>query len=290
MSTNVRVALCITHADFDARRRESMARLREQLALGDVQLTDGAGHATIPVFGRIPYREEMGRNPHHVWSKNQWGWGSGLDVDWVLYLQDDVVVAPDFWKRLEVILRDVMAYEPTCWLSLLTNHIGSRTVFIEGYAGYWTRDGLMGNAYAATPEELEDLLFFRDCEIVPGTAERLSEDVLADLHVLAHGSRVYTPLPGLVDHDLSIGTLHPHEHGANRRAYVRWDDEDRRSVPGLTDTVHLGRFYETTPHMLPGVLLDVPLALEIAREAELDRCPAKYARYFELIVAQGDWG
>lgn len=290
MNENVRVGLCVTHASFDPKRRESMDRLRRELHLGDA--LDGA--ASIPIFGRIPYREETERAPHHVWSKNQWAWGAEQDVDWVVFLQDDVLVAPDFWMRIESVLRDVMNYERGSLLSLLTNHIGSRMAFVEGYAGYWTRDGLMGNGYAATPATLRRLLEWRELEIVPGTAERVSEDVLMNLFVLAEGQRVYTPLPGLIDHDLGVGTLHAHEHGANRRAYVRWDDEDRRVPPKDPGeharlAVDLGRFYETAASMLPGAMLDTSKALEIAREAELDRCPPEYARYFEMIVAQASW-
>lgn len=292
---NPTIALCITHAAHDARRQKSMERLRADLHLGDIALAGAEGAATVPIFGRILYREETERAPHHVWSKNQWEWGASLGADWVLYLQDDVLVAPDFWVRLEDVLRDVMNYENRSILSLLTNHLGARLAFVEGASGYWTRDGVMGNGYAATPKTLADVLAWRDLEVVPGSAERISEDVLLSLYALSREQLVYTPLPGLIDHDLTVGTLHAHEHGWNRRAYVRWDDEDRRT--GLGDegdeyshkAQHFGRYYETAHQMLPGVLLDAEHAFVVARRAEEDVCPPRFARWREMIVAQPNW-
>lgn len=284
----ISVALCITHAEHDERRRTSMDRLRQQLRLGDiVQHDDDFAEVTVPVFGRILYREERDRAPHHVWSERQWTWGTHTGAEWVLYLQDDVIVAPDFWERLEHVFDGL---PNDYWLSFLTNHWGSRGVYLAGNSGYMTVDGIVGNGYAASPAELVALLAWRKLEIVPGMAERLPEDVLIALYCMARDRRIYTPLPGLIDHDLDVGTLHAEEHGANRRAYVRWDDEDRLGPNGQHErTQFLGRFYETAHTMLPGVLTDSMKGVELARKYEPMRCPPQFGQYFEMIVPVKEW-
>lgn len=286
----ISVALCITHADFDKRRVESMARLRDQLRLGDIT----ADEVTVPCFGRIPYREQTGRMPLHVWSEQQWAWGAVQKVDWVIYLQDDVIVAPAFWERFESVLRGLDDEEvDSQWVNLLTHHPGSRIAFLAGACGYETLDGLIGTGYAATRLELQNMLNWRQLEVVPGTAERISEDVLLALYCLAKVRTIFTPLPGLIDHDLSVGTLGAQEHFAHRRAFVRWDDVDRlsptRVLDGMEGIPEFGRFYELSHTMLPGILNDAVHGAALARAYEEDRCPAEYGRYFEMIVAQKDW-
>jgi hypothetical protein len=285
----ISLALAITHSAFDKRRVESMARLKDQLRLADLT---GAS-ATVPAFGRVAYHEEVSEDPTppHVWSRRQWAWAADQSADVVLHLQDDVVVAPDFWEQLEKVYRAWRGVGVE-WVNLLTHHPGSRQAFLDGCAGYTTLDGLMGCGYLSTPEEFKRVLAFRWYDLVPGVVEKLNEDVLLSLYCLWAGQRIYTPVPGLIDHDLGVGTIRGVEHYANRRAYVRWDDRDRKTDATRTVgpfVVDFGRFYATAHAMLPGVLLDEAKGLALAAACEDEQCPAPYNRYFERIVAQKDW-
>lgn len=295
----LKVALSITHADFNLNRQESMARLREQLRLGDIVINseDGSGEVTVPCFGRIPYHEETGRAPHHVWARRQWAWGAKTGADWVIFLQDDTIAAPDFWQRFEKFVRgEVFSFKWVgsssvmhSWINLLTHHPGSRAALRRGFEAYATVDGLIGCGYAASAEELRAMQDWEQEQVVPGTLERVSDDVFLSLYCMSEHRPIVTPVIGLIDHDLNVGTLHPTEQIMHRRAYVRWDDESRYAGSALQGCAMLGRFYETAHTMLPGVLLDSLRGVKLAREYELQRCPPEYSRYFELIVAQKEW-
>lgn len=288
-------ALCITHAATRPERVQAMARLRERLGIRDIVLDseDGmSGHATVPGYGRIPYREETTRAANHVWSEHQWRWGAATEADLVLYLQDDVLTDTGemFFARVQTTRLQMNAtLGGTGWMCGLANHPGAKVAYLKGQCGYTTVDGLIGPCYATSSMQLGRMLDWR-AQLVLGAAERTSEDVLLALYCMANGLRIYTPVPALVNHDVKLDSMYGHGPGqpreaAYRQSFVTVDDHDIEHLPTRDEVVHLGRFYDTAHHLLPQVLRDAQEGITLARRIDAERCPAGYDRMFNRVLA-----
>lgn len=212
------VALCVTHAPWAPGRKQSLERL-----LGDL--------------GELPeyYYLCDNREPNWAWSERIWRWGAALPdkVTHVVYLQDDVRVVPGrFWPSLWALL----ALYPDELVGLETIHPRASTFALGGSRAYRVRDCCIGVGYVwprhLRARLLQQFLGFRESRLRPGAFEELtsdghvalSEDTLMAVWAHATEHKVLSPLPTIIDHDLSVPSTYGHDAGHGRRPCPTWKD------------------------------------------------------------------
>ncbi len=227
----IRFSLAIAHTPWMPERVASYERLCESLSLGD--------------FAPFKCFDEKALN--HVWSAQMWEWSATQDADWCVFLQDDAVVAPDFFTRLSDI---IVADGPGDVIGLQVAHPAAIPLALEGCAGFTTADGIVGVGYAVKRTTLEIFLKWRAL-LAPEALEAITEDSLLGLFCATRGLRVYHPIPTIVDHDTSLPSTFGNDGHTNRRSRVRWDTELTEAAPAGSSArvAHLGCFYQATPHL-----------------------------------------
>ena len=250
---NCGISLAISHTPWVPERVESLRRLIGQL-----------GTCEVMVF--------QDRVPNWAWSYQMWSWAATTGEAHCLFLQDDVLIAPDFWEQL----REMIRQAPNEIIGLESCHPAAPTIASEGRGWYTTIDGLVGPGYVMPQNLVVDFLFWRAHELMPGAALHLSEDTLIGLFAMARGRRIYHPTPTIIDHDLSIRSTYSNDDHPHRRPYATWRDFDRSTLDcDASSAVHLGRFYSSNHWLCRQYIFDWTPQKHWA--AELDTCPPQYA-------------
>jgi hypothetical protein len=268
-AADIKFALSITHCPWIEKRVQSMARLRETLAIYAPTVHD-------------PYHEETQRAPWWVWADSQWRWGAAQEHSThVVYLQDDAKAAPFFWKALHALV----AARPNEIISLHCIHLASMTLARQGVRWCSTADGLIGLGYVLPVDVLREFMTWRLEALRPGGAQEFAEDSQLNIFALSTGRRIFHPIPTIIDHDLTITSTNQAQTAGRPR--VVWTDGD---VGGWTDDdlqresfwkgegKHLGRQYAKT-HWAAKMI--VP-GFDKFFEAEMDVCPPEYSRFLVI--------
>jgi hypothetical protein len=245
--SEVTLALGIPHTPWVPERVKSMARLREQIGVN--------ASGVWPGVPRARYREFTDREPNHAWSARLWRWLAETGASHCLVLQDDVLIAPNFWPALRAMLEVV----PGEVVGLEVVHPAAGALAQDGHKWFTTSEGLVGPGYVLPRELLEEFLRWRSSKLKPGAIEAITEDTLLCCWLLATGRKCWHPLPTLIDHDTSIASTYGNDGHANRRPRIRWDTAGgwgaELEQPGwwgdpfaMTGekirAPHLGRYYE----------------------------------------------
>jgi len=191
------------------------------------------------------------RAPNHVWSGDMWRWGAEQRASHFVTLQDDAMVAPNFWRAL----RAMVAAVPDEVIGLEVAHKATKALALARRRWFTTADCLIGVGYVLPTGLLQDFLRWRATALKPGALERVSEDTLVALWCLVTGRRIWHPIPTLIDHDTGIASTYGNDSHPNRRPEVTWrahagpatDLEDVSFWIDTPEVPHLGRFYESTP-------------------------------------------
>jgi hypothetical protein len=235
------VALAIPHTPWIPERVKSLARLESQL--GSLMGPGPIRPDWTPWGG--PGRLFAGREPNWSWSEKLWTWGIETECDYLLQLQDDAIVGPDFWADL----RTMLHWVPDQIIGLESVHPASRLIHDQGGSWYTTSDGLIGVGYAFPRPALIEFDHWRKTRLRAGSRQQINEDTLVNLFCLSTGRRVWHPVPTIIDHDIALASTYGndlHTHRAPIITTVRgaksgtWYS-DSRPVP------HMGRFYSGTP-------------------------------------------
>lgn len=234
MASSIAIAIPTT-ADWMPERAASLARLREGLS------------PFPPYVGAV--REFRDREPNREWSRKLWTWGLEVGADYLLQLQDDVIVAPRFWDHLSAMLAAV----PDEIIGLEAAHPWGPRLAASGVRWYTTADMLIGVGYVIPHAVLDEFLRWRASELVDGW--HADEDMLLCCFCMATGRRIWSPIPTVIDHDVELASNYGHENHTHRRPSVTWKDKPipladiGPSILAWTPngTPHLGRFYDHTP-------------------------------------------
>lgn len=208
------------------------------------------------------------RAPNHVWSENMWARACRQSAPYCLFLQDDVKLAPNFWKAIHALV-EARPNEVICLESV---HQMIVPLAEEGVVGVTTPDGLIGPGYIVPTDVLGEFLDWRQRELAPGLLEHLKlpttklfgEDTLLGLFCAATGRNILMPVPSLIDHDVSIPSTYANDSHGRRRPLVRWDNlslvhsDGTPGGLGVLESVdywrgptpHVGLFYPRTPKTL----------------------------------------
>lgn len=253
VTKDITLALGIPHTPWVEERKASLARLVDALTPTPREVVDHR------VFGE--------RAKNHEWSEAMWKWAAETSATHFVTLQDDVLVAPNFWPALRAMLEAM----PDQVVGLEVVHPATRALAEDGHRWFTTSEGLVGVGYVLPRSLLREFLEWRAHALKKGAVEAISEDTLLGLWCMVTGLRVHHPIPTLIDHDTSLASTYANDAHANRRPPVKWsddvwqedDEEDAledeqsrlespdfwRESPDYPELPirHLGRFYEATP-------------------------------------------
>lgn len=231
--------IVVTHASFDANRRDSMRRLRSQLletGLPFLVVEDEARKGSLWCW-----REAMRR-----------GFETGRSH--VVWLPDDAIICRDFGE----LLRAAIACRPDDVFDCYVNHPQVETV---GTPWYSTPDGYVGMGGVMPRALLEEHLRWRDARPELDAAE-YPNDAGVNLWAAMTDRPIYKTAWTLVRHDDRLPSLDGHDGQkaeGHERVGARWIDdfragilEDAGNVIGRTfrpddegrKCTHLGRTYK----------------------------------------------
>lgn len=207
----MKIALGIPHAAWRQERRDSLARLLEQL--GAEPLRDVTGPTEIRTF--------TDREPNHVWSERMWRWGLESGADFFLTLQDDSLVAPFFWQALRAMLEQLPR---RAILGLAAVHPAGPELASAGERWYRTKSWAIGWGYGLWREDLEAFLAWRAREPAERIRRTNEDTLLNDWVGSIHDLSTWHPLPTIVQHDLSLETNYPgnDREGEWRESSLTW--------------------------------------------------------------------
>jgi hypothetical protein len=231
---SVTFALGIPHTPWKPDRVESLERLRVSLDWSGLGPWDSGVRSVWTRFFED-------REPNYAWSAKLWTWSVETEASHLLQLQDDAIVAPDFWRRLRTMVEAV----PDAVIGLEAAH--PKGPEVEG-CWYTTADMLIGVGYVVPTAMLREFLAWR-ARLRKGAIESVNEDTLLGVWCLATEQRIWHPVPTIIDHDTTVASTYGNDTHEHRRPSVTWRE---RKVP---ETWHhgaapyLGRFYESTPRL-----------------------------------------
>jgi hypothetical protein len=217
------VALALPHAPWAEGRPESFARLRHMLNAG----------SEVDI-GKVRVFDE--RESNRLWPTRMWKWAVSTGATHLVQLQDDVIVAPNFWPALRAMLTAV----PDQIIGLHANH---PLTAVQHYAGRrWYRDHwLTGPAYAwpLSPDLSCGLPAFVEdwCPKHPDRVEKTNEDSLVSEWSYESKIDIWHPVIAITDVDLGVPSTYGndghHEWSMYRQPRVTW--RDLQSVAALED-------------------------------------------------------
>jgi hypothetical protein len=222
----VTFALGIPHTPWRPERVESFERLQEQLG--------SCSDEYVRVFSD--------REPNWSWSSKMWRWATETDASHFLTLQDDAIVAPDFWRHL----RNLTSAVPDQIIGLESVHPASQSV-----PGCWYRtpDCLIGVGYVVPMQTLRDFLEWRS-KLRKGAIETITEDTMLGLYAMHTGRGVWHPVPTIIDHDTELPSTYDNDAHMFRRPLVTWDHREIPRDWTPREVTALPRFYKATPKHL----------------------------------------
>lgn len=248
-------AVGIPHAAFDPERVKSMSRVRTAMAAG------GACRS-------LHVEPSLAPTPRHVWSERLWRWGSEQTASHFLQIQDDVLVAPEFWTHLEAMVAAV----PDAPICLYTIHEAAPHLAKRDCPWMTTTDWMVGPAYVLPTWMLQEFCDFRADELRDGAVEAITEDTLLGMWCAWTGMRIWHPTVSIVEHDQSLASLYGNADAPHNRASCSWQDTPvptdwtpRNPLPFPqegTKVPHFGRRYSFTPYMCAKWIMPSPAYTE----------------------------
>lgn len=257
----LKLAVAISHTPWIPERVLSMKRLKSQL--GIIGECDGVifDNEILPNDVDGWYFEMTDRAPNHVWSERMWTWATECgDATHAVFLQDDVTVGADFWKRLQAMI----SAAPDQIIGLEAAHPMCANLLRAGARWCTTTDGLIGVGYVMPIRVLKEFLAWRATKLLPKALEQISEDTLIDVFAMHTKRKIWHPVPTIIDHDIELKSTYGNDNHTNRRPTATWadfaklgGDVGRLARPEFwtqdTPPPHLGRFYATSFQLLRAV-------------------------------------
>jgi hypothetical protein len=237
---DVSFALGVPHTPWFPARVESLRRLIGSLYLFDDPEEVGPLHVVGPNLKIEGVRIFTDRAPYDVWSGQMWRWGVETGATHFLTLQDDAMVAPNFWPAL----RGMVEAAPDRVIGLESVH--QLSLACPG-RWYTTSEGLIGVGYVVPVPMLRSFLEWRSGSLCKGGIESVTEDTLICTWALVTGHRIWHPMPTIIDHDTEIPSTYGNDGHTHRRPLVTWRDiepgESAAWWKPAREVPHAGQFY-----------------------------------------------
>jgi hypothetical protein len=206
----VRIALGIPHAKHIEGRPESLRRLIDAIV---PSYPDELNGITLD-FCLFSERES-----NRSWARKLWEWGASTDDDWLLQLQDDVIVPPFFWPALRAMLTNF----PHDCIGLEAAHPAGPLLAAQGHRWYKTRAWVVGVGWVLRRTVVEELLKW------DGPPE-LNEDDYIGAFLKMTGRDAYHPIPTIIQHDTTVPSAYMNDGHALRKATVTWENYPEASM------------------------------------------------------------
>lgn len=244
---DITISLAVSHTPWVPDRVESMARLREQL--GTVK--DDLGYMRDPLPPIETYYECTEKAPVHYWAETMHRWGAEKPSSHIVFLQDDITIAPNFYEAL----RAMVDTHPDDIIGLESVHPGAMSLARAGARGYTTSDGLIGVGYVFPRSVLIEKLAWQTYDVKSGGVEAVTEDCLINMFAISSGRRIWHPCPTIIKHDTSLASTYGNDDHVYREPSVTWIDGDvcGWAIEDLAKpefwpkrSTHLGHFYSGT--------------------------------------------
>lgn len=184
----------------------------------------------------ITHRVHHEREPPREWARRSWRWARATGADFSVILNDDVLVAPQFWPALAAMLQVLPRHTV---LGLATVHPSQREAAEKGQRWLRNGHGVVGWAIGMWREEIE-MLVEEEAKLPPDHRSPghdeckpgcvgWHEDSWTNELLESRGIPVWHPVPSIVDHDTSRPSLYGNDHHRHRTAPVTWRDLDMTS-------------------------------------------------------------
>lgn len=230
----VTFAVGLPHTPWVPERVESFVRLFASI--------NGGGASDLRVF--------EDREPNYVWSQKLWRWACSTGATHLLQLQDDAILAPNFWPALCA----MVSWRPAEIIGLEAVHPLGPEQFRTGRRWYRTRAWLIGVGYVwPLDSNLENGLpaFLKWCDANPKRVQSTNEDSLASEWAFEHSFDIWHPVPTIIDHDLGVPSTYAndehYEFSMYRRPTVTW-----RDIPNLKAIEDEAYWRQSEAPLLPG--------------------------------------
>lgn len=227
---NVTFALALPHTPWVPERVESFARLLGSLNANMGQWTErgvvcsrtGPAGSTLDAAHVRVFDE---REPNRVWAQKMWRWAVGTGATHLVQLQDDVLVAPDFWRKLRAMVEAV----PDQIIGLEQAHPIGPALAQKG--DRWCRSLAWmvgpGWVWPLSPDLPCGLPRFLEwCDAHPEIVQASNEDDLVNVWAVGARVAIYHPIPTIIDHDTDVASTYGNDSHQLRRPTVLWGDYD----------------------------------------------------------------
>lgn len=211
-------ALAIPHTPWVPARVESICRLH---------ITLGVSAAKAGLDAPPPMRVFEDKEPNWSWSDKLWDWGHAGDhnATHLVQLQDDVIVAPNFWAALQAMVEA----NPDHILNLQGAHPAFRAIARHECRWAQSRAWMVGVAYVIPRFDLIELCAWRR-GVPDNRLQKINEDDLIAEFCMATGRAIHHPIPTIIDHDTSIESTYNNEGHSFRRPTVSWKEYGAKEI------------------------------------------------------------
>lgn len=227
------IAIGLPHAPWISERRESFSRL-----IGDLGV-----HGSNPMLAIFNERES-----NRVWSQKLFRWALDTGASHLLQLQDDAIIAPNFWP----VLHAMIEAQPNRIIGLEAAHPLGPIQYRAGRRWYRTRAWLIGVGYVFPRMQLAQFVAW--CDLNPERVASTNEDSLISQWAAEHGIDIWHPVPTIIDHDLAVPSTYGndthYEWSLFRKPTVTW--RDIQVDPGALESVDYWRASIDAAPLLPG--------------------------------------
>ena len=219
----MKISLAVPHSRFEVSRQRSLERLKGQLGIRNDR------DELPPILSSFKVFDSLGPTPNHVWSEAVFGWLAEQDADYVMQVQDDVMLCPDFLKVIEAMLAGAPEAEVVACFTIAPN---AAVLARDGNSWMTTTDWLSGPAWITRSSFMREFWHFRQNRLRKGWQARIketsmNEDTLLGMGAAALGRKVWNPLPAVVDHDTSLASTYGNTNGALNKSSFPWTDWQR---------------------------------------------------------------
>jgi len=226
-SERLHIALAIPHASFIPERVTTMVNLRGQLGVT-------ANLVRQSTFFHLDYHEFTDREKWYPtkdsegWFMKMLRWGIATEADWFFTLQDDVEVAPHFWRSLLAMLR---AWPNDKLLHLAANHSQGPEVARQGRHSYFTNT-VVGWAWGCPRAVFIELVEWCDknLQAYRGSVPGGGEDMMVAKFCAERGYLIRHPCPTIADQVFVASTFPGNDLHTHRKCTVTWRDYSAKDM------------------------------------------------------------
>jgi|HubBroStandDraft_6_1064221.scaffolds.fasta_scaffold101732_2 hypothetical protein len=213
----MKIAIALPHLlPCSDARAQSFARLVEGLTSQKPDFSDWKQEETVEIIGPKVFSD---KEPNWSWAAKMWDWSEETGADFLLTLQDDVILAAEFWPWLMHVIEEKVSGTVSYAICLHNPHPAAKMLYRGGFDAIVSKDMWIGVANLIPRELLIRFNLWR--RGLGEKAHQITEDSLFAAWCLKSGTKIMSPIPTYVQHDVSVGgSLYGNDKHRNRVSQV----------------------------------------------------------------------